>query len=109
MLNFRQEFMMLESTTKIVLFKFNKKRTPRSVDPYYAMAYCFTENLIVSVKIATIIKKKFGGVQSMQRQQTKIRKVLSLTRPLRSVFYLVMEELSSSKLTYQATWDRLHE
>lgn len=59
-------------------------------------------------QITTVFETKFAVVE-VQRGNRKVPKVLSLAKPSRSVFYLVMKMLSSSYLIYQTMWDKLLE
>lgn len=73
----------------------------------FALAHCVTKNLGESRGIATVFRKKFGGLNELYRQKPAIGKTLHLQKEEQHLFYLVTKEEAQQKSTYKALWESL--
>lgn len=73
----------------------------------YALAHCVAQDLKMEKGIASVFRKKFGGIENLRSQDPKVGKALYLAGKTRPLFYLVTKETSSDKPTYHSMWDSL--
>ncbi|KAJ6659860.1 hypothetical protein lerEdw1_018316 [Lerista edwardsae] len=72
-----------------------------------ALAHCISEDCRMGAGIASIFKKKFGGVQELLKQQKKTGEVAVLKRDNRYVYYLITKNKYFHKPTYDNLWKSL--
>lgn len=89
------------------MFGDNEEKTPRSVqhETRPAIAYRFPEDLEMSAGIGPFFTTRFRREETLSYLQLKVGKVLILTKPLLSLFYLFVKERPNSKTTFWAMWD----
>jgi hypothetical protein len=73
----------------------------------YALAHCVAKNLRSSRGIATVFRKKFGGLNDLELQKPAVGRTLHLQRQGRQLFYLVTKDQPQQESTYQALWESL--
>jgi len=65
-----------------------------------SLAHCIARDLGMGKGIAVLFKKKFGGVDSMRKQNVKVGEAAILFRDNRYIYNLVTKERSFHKPTY---------
>lgn len=73
----------------------------------YALAHCVTKDLESSRGIATVFRKKFGGVQSLKLQEPAVGRALHHQSQGQHLFYLVTKDQPQQESNYQALWESL--
>ncbi|XP_063968357.1 ADP-ribose glycohydrolase OARD1-like [Lytechinus pictus] len=71
------------------------------------LAHCISADVRMGKGIATIFKKKFGGVQDLLAQGVKPGGVAVLQREQRFIYYMVTKEKFWHKPTYKSLQDSL--
>jgi len=79
-----------------------KKGDLFSCPPTDCLVHCVSVDLSMSKGIATLFKKKFGGVEELKRQEVGIGGVGVLKRSQRYVYYLVTKQKYFHKPTYDS-------
>ncbi|KAJ8257214.1 hypothetical protein GJAV_G00183140 [Gymnothorax javanicus] len=73
-----------------------------SCPPDEALAHCISEDCRMGAGIATIFKRKFGGVSELKAQQKMPGECAVLKRGERWVYYLITKKKASQKPTYKS-------
>ncbi|XP_072016064.1 ADP-ribose glycohydrolase OARD1-like [Amphiura filiformis] len=68
----------------------------------HSLAHCISEDIRMGKGIATIFKKKFGGVEDLKKQGVKTGSVAVLKREGRFIYYLITKDKYWQKPTYDS-------
>lgn len=66
-----------------------------------ALAHCISADIAMGKGIATIFKRKFGGVEELKKQGKKIGEVAVLKRDNRFIYYLITKARYWQRPTYE--------